>query len=126
MAEPTAIGTYKDTGTTLYKALPTDIFVKQDRHRQSFKRKPLDQLILSMQEVGQLQPGLCIINKEDKIELLIGERRLKVCMVLGLEFEYILKEEIKDTLILEQMQLDENLCRDPLTWQEEIKAEAIF
>ena len=114
--------TKKTERATIYKSAPTEIVVRTDRHRQSIKKKPLDNLITSIREAGQIQPGVCITNNEGDIELLVGERRLKACMVLEREFEYYLKEEITDPLLLEQIQLDENLCRENLTWQEEVKA----
>lgn len=121
--EPTKIGTYKNL-TNLYSDDPTAIVVREDRHRQKFDRKPLDRLIDSIRDVGQLQPGLCRRNEFDQIELVVGERRLRACLILKIKFLYVLKEEIKDPLLLEQMQLDENLVREDLTWQEEVKAKA--
>jgi len=124
LLKPTPVGTYLSTGETLYILPPLDVYVREDRHRQKFNRKPLDNLIDSIREVGQLQPGICHTNEEGKIELIVGERRLRCCIVLKLDFHFLLKEEIKDKLLLEQMQLDENLVREDLAWQEEIKAKA--
>jgi len=124
MAELKEVGTYLETKETVYALLPADIVVREDRHRQKFNRKPLDALIDSMREVGQLQPGICHKNGAEEIELIIGERRLRCCTFLGLEFQFLLKENIKDPLILEQMQLDENLVREDLAWQEEVLAKA--
>lgn len=111
-----------DEGVNIYLDEPTQITVREDRHRQKFSRKPLDQLIDSIREVGQLQPGLCRWNEEGRVELLVGERRLRACMVLKKKFLYIIKDELKDMLMLEQAQLDENLIRTDLTWQEEVLA----
>lgn len=106
----------------IFEVSPDQIFVKGDRHRQIFNRKPLEELVESMREVGQLQPGGCRVNEEGLLELLFGERRLKACEYLKVPFKYYLKEEITDPLLLEQIQLDENLCREDLDWKEEIKA----
>jgi len=99
-----------------------EVFVRTDRHRQLFNRKPLEELIESIREVGQIQPGVCRKNDIDGIELLVGERRLKACSFLKRPFKYYLKEEIHDPLLLEQIQLDENLCREDLDWKEDLKA----
>lgn len=107
---------------TIYAANPSDIFVREDRHRQLFKRKSLEELIGSIRDVGQSQPGVCHWNKEKVLELLIGERRLRACLLLQIPFKYYVKEEIKDPLLLEQIQLDENLCREELDWKDEVKA----
>jgi ParB/RepB/Spo0J family partition protein len=98
------------------------IVVRPDRQRQLFNRKPLEELVESMREVGQIQPGVCRLNAEGQIELLVGERRLKATQILQIPFRYCLKEEITDPLLLEQIQLDENLCREALSWQEEVMA----
>lgn len=120
--EPTKVGE-TDEGVNLYLDEPTLITVREDRHRQKFTRKPLDQLIDSVRDVGQLQPGLCRWNEEGRIELLVGERRLRACTILKKKFLYIIKDELKDDpLLLEQAQLDENLVREDLTWQEEVMA----
>lgn len=107
---------------TIHQSLPTDIKVRDDRHRQKFFRKPLDELIASMQELGQLEPGICIWNEAGELELLVGECRLRACMTLQIPFKYYIKSEIKDPLLLEQIQLDENLCREDLYWTDEVKA----
>lgn len=119
----TPIGVDPKTEANLYSSPPTSIKVREDRHRQKFSRKPLDSLIDSMRFVGQLQPGLCHW-KGKELELLVGERRLKACIVLQEDFQYIIKDEIEDPILLEQMQLDENLIRENLTWQEEVGAKA--
>jgi len=107
---------------TIYATSPTDIFVRDDRHRQLFKRKTLDELISSIRDVGQIQPGVCHRNEAGVLELLVGERRLRACLFLQVPFKYYVKEEVKDSLLLEQIQLDENLCQEELDWKEEIKA----
>ena len=108
----------------IYKRMATDIVVRIDRHRQKFSRKPLDQLIDSIRETGQTQPGVCYTNPDGNIELLVGERRLRACMALQVPFRYYVKEEVLNPLLLEQIQLDENLCREDLDWREEILAKA--
>jgi len=112
------------TGEEIFSCQPTEIEVRSDRHRQKFNRKKLDQLATSIQDTGQTQPGVCRINEEEKLELLVGERRLRACMLLQIPFKYYIKEKIQDPLLLELIQLDENTCREDLAWQEEIQAKA--
>jgi ParB-like chromosome segregation protein Spo0J len=107
---------------TIYATPASEIFTRDDRHRQLFKRKPLEELIDSIREIGQTGPGVCHWNEEGKLELLIGERRLRACLLLQTPFKYYIKEEVKDPLLLEQIQLDENLCREDLEWKEDLKA----
>jgi len=108
----------------IYRKMATEIIVRSDRHRQKFSRKPLDELIGSIRETGQTQPGVCYINPEGNVELLVGERRLRACMTLQTPFRYYIKEEVLNPLLLEQIQLEENLCREDLDWREEILAKA--
>lgn len=112
------------TGEMIYSSQPAEIRVRSDRHRQKFNRKKLDQLASSIQDTGQNQPGVCHVNDEKELELLIGERRLRACMILQIPFKYYIKGEIRDPLLLELIQLDENICREDLTWQEEILAKS--
>jgi len=109
---------------TIYSRAPSEIFVRDDRHRQLFKRKPLEELIDSIRETGQNQPGVCYTNSAGQLELIIGERRLRACLLLQIPFKYYIKEEISDPLLLEQIQLDENLCREDLEWKEDLRAKA--
>ena len=107
---------------TIYASSPSEIFVREDRQRQLFKRKPLEELIDSIREVGQIQPGVCHRNEAGDLELIVGERRLRACTFLQAPFTYYIKEEIKDPVLLRQIQLEENLCREDLEWKEELKA----
>lgn len=120
--EPTLEPTSPVPQETIYATSPSDIFVREDRHRQLFKRKPLEELIGSIRDVGQIQPGVCRWNEEKVLELLVGERRLRACILLQIPFNYYIKEEVKDPLLLEQIQLDENLCQEELDWKDEIRA----
>ena len=109
---------------TIYQSPATDIVVREDRHRQKISRKPLDSLMDSIREAGQIQPGVCHYNEVDELELLVGERRLRACMVLQIPFKYYVKEEVASPFLLELIQLDENLQREDLDWRDEIKAKA--
>ena len=107
---------------TIYAINPSEIFVREDRHRQLFKRKPLEELIDSIRDTGQTQPGVCYQNPDGQLELIIGERRLRACLLLQVPFKYYDKGKVKDPILLEQIQLEENLIRENLEWKEELKA----
>ena len=111
-----------DQNNRVHRADPGTILVSDNRHRKSFARKPLDLLIESMKDLGQLQPIVCTKDSKDNILLIAGERRLRACVHGKMEVEYILKEEVTDPLMLERIELEENLVRENLSWQEEVAA----
>lgn len=104
-----------------YEASPLEVYVREDRHRKLFNKKKMDELIASIKTLGQLQPGVCTLNEEGRLELIVGERRLRACGSLERSFLYMLKEDL-DPFTLELMQLEENIKRDDLDWKEAIYA----
>jgi len=104
-----------------YEVSPLEVFVREDRHRKLFNKKKMDELIASIKALGQLQPGICTFNEESRLELVIGERRLRACGALELPFLYLLKEDL-DSFTLELVQLEENIKRSDLDWKEECAA----
>ncbi len=111
-----------DQNNRVHRADPGTILVSDNRHRKSFARKPLDLLIESMKDLGQLQPIVCTKDSKGSILLIAGERRLRACIHGKMEVEFILKEEVTDPLMLERIELEENLVRENLSWQEEVAA----
>lgn len=106
---------------TLHTADPENILVASDRVRQEFNKAKMVELVESFKRIGQLQPGVCIkFGEEGKFLLVAGERRLRACKMAKLPFSFLLKEEASEELLLE-IELDENLCRSDLTWQEEVR-----
>lgn len=105
----------------VYQINPNEILV-EPRQRKKIKEKSLKDLALSIQELGQIHPGLCYLNEEGKPTLIVGERRLRACQLLDLPYKYILKEEVTDKLLLRQIELEENLQREDLEWIEEVEA----
>lgn len=78
----------------------------------------IDGLATSIQHYGLLHP--IIIDKD--FNLIAGERRLRACRKLGKkEIEVKLKENLTDAEKME-IELEENLHRKDLTWQEEVAA----
>lgn len=106
---------------TVYQKDPNDILV-EDRQRKRIKKGKIEELARSIDDIGQLHPGICYINKEEQLTLIIGECRLKACKLLKLPFSYTLKEEITDELLLHQIELEENLYREDLHWLDEVNA----
>lgn len=100
---------------------PEDVVVT-NRQRTRMDKKKLNELCESMMKVGQLQPGVCRLDDEEQVHLIVGERRLKACMKLGREFTYICKDDLTDELLIYEAELMENLCREDLCWQDEVTA----
>lgn len=105
----------------VHQADPSSVVVSPKRQRTVVKEKPLTELIESIKEHGQLQPGVCH-KHSDSIELIIGYRRLLACKAIGIPYLFILKEEIKDAYALYEMELHENLYRENLSWLDEVNA----
>ena len=105
----------------VYQTDPSSIVV-ESRQRKVLKKEALKELALSIREFGQIHPGLCYLNEEGKPTLIVGERRLRACQLLNLPYNYILKEEVTDKLLLRQIELEENLQREDLEWIEEVEA----
>ena len=103
--------------------LPTsDIVVPPDRHRKVFEMKKLRNLAMSFQKGGQKQPGLCR-REGDSIVLVAGERRLRACEMLDIPYQFTLDEVGEDnTYEIKRIELEENICRENLTWLEEADA----
>ena len=106
----------------VYQIPPNEVIVSKDRHRKHFDKGASQRLRNSIKELGQLQPGICTKDEEGKIHLVAGERRLRACEEIGNSFKYLLYEEITNPFLLEVIELTENILRENLTWQEDIKA----
>lgn len=111
-----------DPTQQVYTTPVDSIFIADERQRRAYSIKKLNSLMESMKEVGQLSPGLCFNNPEGKLQLIFGWRRLNACKLLDKPFSYILREEVKDPYMLELMELEENLQREDLAWQDEVHA----
>jgi len=105
-----------------YSIDPSLVIIKEGRHRKTFSPKKLDELASSIKLCGQLQPGVCTLDGRGSPVLLVGERRLRACHKAEVEFKYLLKEEVLDPWMLEKIELEENLCREELPWQDACEA----
>lgn len=104
----------------LYYKKTNEIIVSPERQRKVFDEKSVKSLAASIFQLGQLQPGLCY-KKDGEFHLIAGERRLRACAFLDRPFKFILTTMV-EAAKLEQAQLEENLKRVDLTWQEEVTA----
>ena len=115
----------------------TKIIIKPERQRQEFDPQALQDLISSIETTGLMHPP--VLRQEGNTMVLVaGERRLKAVSQLhelGGSFKYdgeIVREglipysDLGDLTLLEaeEAELDENLKRKDLTWQEHAAAVA--
>lgn len=115
---------------------PEQVIVK-DRQRQTFAHQPLEDLERSIDANGLIHPPAVHI-RNGQVHLAAGERRLRACSNLialgkpirvGAEFApagtvpVLDLGSLSDTVAFE-IELDENIRRENLTWQERAAAEA--
>lgn len=94
----------------------TDIIVSEDRQRKDMGN--LEELALSILKHGQLTPVILTRNND----LIAGERRVRAHQLNGAVYIDALYRDELDPLDLEELELEENIRRKQLTWQEEQKA----
>ena len=99
-----------------------EVFVTEDRQRQHFDEKELEDLALSIRLHGLINP--IVITTEG--QLVAGERRLRAHKILGYENIAFRRVDTLDPLELAAIELEENIRRANLTWQEEVKAIAAY
>ncbi|MFE9850956.1 ParB/RepB/Spo0J family partition protein [Streptomyces sp. NPDC005576] len=113
--EPEAVGAY------FAELLPDSIRPNPQQPREVFDEAALDELIISIKEVGLLQPVVVRQVGTDSYELIMGERRLRASREAGLErIPAIVRETDDDKLLLDA--LLENLHRAQLNPLEEAAA----
>ncbi len=85
--------------------------------RKSFEPDSLEELVQSVRAHGVLQP-LLVREREDHLELIAGERRLRAAELAGLDEVPVIPMEVPDQEALE-LALVENLQREDLNAVEE-------
>ena len=107
----------RDLGRSLF-LLPVDsIRPNPDQPRRTFDREELQELTISIAQVGLIQP-LTVRRSGAGYELISGERRLRACELLGLkEVPCIVEEASPEQSAL--MALVENVQRADLSFWEE-------
>ena len=107
----------RDLARSLF-LLPVDsIRPNPDQPRRTFRREELQELTLSIAQVGLIQP-LTVRQAPGGYELISGERRLRACQLLGLKEVPCIVEQVspeKSAL----MALIENVQRADLSFWEE-------
>jgi len=105
----------------------SNIIVKPGRQRQTYSKEGIDSLAASMSK-RQINPitvedaGIRESDGEQTYTLIAGERRLIAAKQLNWqEIEAQLITDLDD-LEREEIELDENLQRENLSWQEEVNA----
>lgn len=96
------------------------IVAREDQPRKKFDGESLKELAKSLEEHGILQPVL-VREKEDRYELVAGERRWRAAQMAGLQMIPAIIRQLDDSQAGE-LSLIENLQREDLTAVEEAKA----
>ena len=122
---PDTVNIFKlDIEETIHKAAPSMIFLST-RRRKHFDKTAQDELTESMRSAGgQSTPGLCFLNDSSVPQLIFGERRLRSCEALGLEFRYQLTSTQLSAYQLAVLEIDENIRRADFTWREKADTKA--
>lgn len=103
----------------IYNIDADKIITAPDRVRKEFNKEKLQRLAASFRALGQIQLGVCIELEPGKYQLIAGERRLRACRLAGIPFSFMLRDQASEVDLLE-IELEENLNREGLTWQEEV------
>ena len=114
-----------------------DITISPDRQRREFAPEALEELGASIQKLGLLHPIVVRDSGEGKYRLVAGERRLRAITQIYDLWEDVIRcnnEQVPfrhvpcltlgdlNPLDAEEAELDENLRRKDLTWQEHAAA----
>lgn len=105
----------------VFETIPiSSIWLDRDvRQRREFT---VDDLVGSIQSVGLINPP--VVQRDGK--LVAGERRWTACQVLGWTDIPVQFADTLDPIELHLIELEENLKRKDLTWQEEVDAVAKY
>lgn len=125
---PTGSGTIDDIGLTNEPSgerivqVPVDSIVpNRFQPRRDFNEDKLEELAGSIKEHGMVQPIVVRKEKENKYEIVAGERRWRACRMLGMEtVPAVVKEYSKKELT--EIALIENIQREDLNVLEEASA----
>ena len=111
----------------------SEIFIPPARQRVTVKESAIAELAVSIQSKGQLHPlTVAPIDRvrfpdapdHIKYQLIAGYRRLLALALLKMRTIVVELRENLTQLEQEEIELDENLMREDLSWQEEIKAKS--
>lgn len=95
------------------------IIVEPDRWREADKAH-VEGLAKSIMAVGQLQP--VIVRPTDNGTVLVaGLHRLEACKLLGISVQCLYEHDV-DEVLAREMELEENVQRLDMDWQDRVKA----
>ena len=97
------------------------IAVPENRFRKD--ATDIDDLVESIPRVGLIQP-IVVSIEGDTISLVCGERRLNAFKALGLTEIYCIERKDVDEVLAKEIELEENLSRKDMPWQDVVNARA--
>ena len=100
------------------------VMANPDQPRKEFEEEALKDLAASIKEKGVLQPIL-VERKEDKYQIIAGERRYRAASLAGLKEVPVIEKELSEEGKLE-IALIENIQREDLSPIEEAKAFSVL
>lgn len=106
-----------------FHTIPIDSIIVNRDERQRRQLTGIDELAASIAEVGLINPIL--INRETH-ELIAGERRLSACKSLGWTSITIQYQDEIEPFLLKLIELEENVKRVDLPWQDQVNAIAEY
>jgi DNA modification methylase len=95
------------------------IKVLAGRGRKSFEGIP--ELAESIGKFGLIHPPVVKLASDGTMTLIAGERRFRACLMLGAKEMPVLTREMLSEVEQKEMELEENIQRKDLTWQEKIE-----
>lgn len=102
-----------------YTRLDVNLITVQRDTRQRKVVGPVQDLADSIRRIGLINP--ITINRENI--LIAGERRLEACKLISEDFKIPVRYvELLDPVELQLLELEENLKRSELSWQDQVRA----
>jgi len=108
--------------SAVFRTFPISSIVVDRDTRQRKELRGIDELAESIARIGLINP---IVITDDGV-LVAGERRLTACTSLGWDHISVQLTSDLDDYTLQSIELEENIKRMDLTWQEEVDALARF
>lgn len=108
--------------SAVFRSWPINSITIDRENRQRKELRGIDELAESIARIGLINP---IVITDDGL-LVAGERRLTACTQLGWDNISVQLTSDLDDYTLQSIELEENIKRENLTWQEEVDALARF
>lgn len=113
--------TVETSGERIIQVSPEAIIPNRFQPRRDFNQEKLKELADSIKEHGVVQPIVVRREKDNKYEIVAGERRWRACRLLGMETVPVVVKEYSNKEITE-IALIENIQRQDLNVLEEASA----